>query len=223
VVAAARRADRITALAAELDGTAVTCDITDAAQVAALADTVSELPGELRVLVNNAGGAYGLEPVESADLADWDTMWRVNVIGTQRVTAALLPQLVASHAGTIVMITSTAAYGVYEGGAGYTAAKHAEQAVTETLRLELAGRPVRVVEIAPGMVATEEFSLTRFHGDADRAARVYDGVAEPLTADDVAECVRWSVELPQHVNIDRLVVRPLAQAAQHKVIKGKIG
>jgi NADP-dependent 3-hydroxy acid dehydrogenase YdfG len=223
VVAAARRADRITALAAELDGTAATCDITDAAQVAALADTVSGLPGELRVLVNNAGGAYGLEPVESADLADWDTMWRVNVIGTQRVTAALLPQLVASRRGTIVMITSTAAYGVYEGGAGYTAAKHAEQAVAETLRLELAGRPVRVVEIAPGMVATEEFSLTRFHGDAERAAKVYDGVAEPLTADDVAECVRWSVELPQHVNIDRLVVRPLAQAAQHKVIKGKIG
>jgi NADP-dependent 3-hydroxy acid dehydrogenase YdfG len=223
VVAAARRVDRITALAAELDGTAVTCDITDAAQVASLAGTVSGLPGELRVLVNNAGGAYGLEPVESADLADWDTMWRVNVVGTQRVTAALLPQLVASHRGTIVMITSTAAYGVYEGGAGYTAAKHAEQAVAETLRLELAGRPVRVVEIAPGLVATEEFSRTRVHGDADRAAKVYDGVAEPLTADDVAECVRWSVELPPHVNIDRLVVRPLAQAAQHKVIKGKIG
>jgi len=223
VVAAARRADRIAALAAEIDGTAVPCDVTDGESVAALAGTVGQLPGSLRVLVNNAGGAYGLEPVEAADLADWDTMYRVNVVGTQRVTAALLPRLEASRRGTLVMITSTAAYGVYEGGAGYTAAKHAEQAVTETLRLELAGRPVRVVEIAPGMVATEEFSLTRFHGDAERAAKVYEGVAEPLTADDIAECVRWSVELPQHVNIDRMVVRPLAQAAQHKVVKGRIG
>lgn len=222
VVAAARRADRIAALAADIDGTAVPCDVTDAAQVDALAATVAGL-GDCQVLVNDAGGAYGLDPVESADLTDWDTMYQVNVVGTQRVTAALLPALEASRRGTIVMITSTAAHGVYEGGAGYTAAKHAQQAVTETLRLELSGRPIRVVEIAPGMVATEEFSLTRFHGDAERAAKVYEGVPEPLTADDIADCVTWAVTLPQHVNIDRLVVRPLAQAANHKVFKGRIG
>ncbi|GAA4218062.1 SDR family oxidoreductase [Actinocatenispora rupis] len=223
VVAAARRAGRIAELAAEIDGTAVPCDVTDPAQVTALAAAVDRIDGDCRVLVNNAGGAYGLDPVETADLADWDTMYQVNVVGTQRVTAALLPALTASRRGTIVMITSTAAHGVYEGGAGYTAAKHAEQAVTETLRLELSGRPVRVVEIAPGMVATEEFSLTRFHGDSDRAAKVYEGVPEPLTADDIAECVAWTVGLPQHVNVDRLVVRPLAQAANHKVFKGRIG
>ncbi|MGA8116425.1 MAG: SDR family NAD(P)-dependent oxidoreductase [Actinocatenispora sp.] len=223
VVAAARRTDRITALAAEIDGTAVTCDVTDEAQVDALAAAVAELPGDCRVLVNNAGGAYGMDPVESADLADWHIMFEVNVFGAQRVTRALLPALVASGQGTIVMITSTAARDVYEGGAGYTAAKHAEQAIAGTLRLELSGRPVRVVEIAPGMVATEEFSLVRFHGDQDRADSVYQGVDRPLTGDDVADCVAWTVTLPHHVNIDQLVIRPLAQAAAHKVHRGSIG
>ncbi len=217
VVAAARRTDRIDKLAAEIGGTAVSCDVTDPAQVDALAAAVAALPGDCRVLVNNAGGAYGLDPVESADLTDWHTMFEVNVFGTQRVTRALLPALEASGQGTIVMITSTAARDVYEGGSGYTAAKHAQQAIGGTLRLELSGRPVRVVEIAPGMVATEEFSLVRFHGDEDRAAAVYDGVDKPLTAEDVADCVAWTVRLPHHVNIDQLVVRPLAQAAAHKV------
>jgi NADP-dependent 3-hydroxy acid dehydrogenase YdfG len=144
-------------------------------------------------------------------------MYEVNVLGTVRVTKALLPALEASGAGTIVIISSTAGLVVYEGGGGYTAAKHAETAVAETLRLELCGRPVRVVEIDPGMVKTDEFSLTRFGGDADKAAAVYQGVAEPLVAEDIAECVAWSATLPHHVNIDRMVVRPLAQAAQHKV------
>jgi NADP-dependent 3-hydroxy acid dehydrogenase YdfG len=222
VVAAARRAERIEKLAAELGGTAVACDITDQAQVDALAAAAAALPGPLAVLVNNAGGAYGLDPVEGTDLADWQTMYDVNVFGTLRVTRALLPALEASGAGTIVMITSVAAHVVYEGGGGYSGAKHAQHALSATLRLELAGRPLRVVEVAPGMVATEEFSLTRFHGDADRAATVYDGVDSPLTAGDVAECVRWAVSLPRHVNIDQLTVRPVAQAAQHKVHKGPI-
>jgi NADP-dependent 3-hydroxy acid dehydrogenase YdfG len=222
VVAAARRAERIEKLASEIDGTAVACDITDQAQVDALAAAVGALPGPLAVLVNNAGGAYGLDPVETTDLADWRTMYDVNVFGTLRVTRALLPRLEASGTGTIVMITSVAGHVVYEGGAGYAGAKHAQHALSGTLRLELAGRPLRVVEIAPGMVATEEFSLTRFHGDASKAATVYDGVDSPLTAEDVAECVRWAVTLPRHVNIDQLTVRPVAQAAQHKVFKGPI-
>jgi NADP-dependent 3-hydroxy acid dehydrogenase YdfG len=223
VVAAARRGERIEKLAAEIGGTAIGCDVTDQAQVDALASAVAGLPGECRVLVNNAGGAFGLDPVESSNLADWRAMFEVNVFGTQRVTQALLPALEASRRGTIVMMTSTAADIVYEGGAGYTGAKHAQGALTRTLRLELAGRPVRIVEIAPGMVATDEFALNRFHGDAQRAAAVYQGVEEPLTAEDIAECVAWTVGLPQHVNIDQLVVRPLAQAAQHKVHRGRIG
>jgi NADP-dependent 3-hydroxy acid dehydrogenase YdfG len=222
VVAAARRTERIGKLAAEIGGTAVGCDVTDQAQVDALAAAVAGLGGPVRVLVDNAGGAYGLDPVGSTDLADWETMYAVNVFGTLRVTRALLPALEASGEGTIVMITSVAGHVVYEGGAGYSGAKHAQHAMAATLRLELAGRPLRVVEVAPGMVATEEFSLTRFHGDAGRAATVYDGVDHPLTAEDVAECVRWTVSLPRHVNIDQLTVRPVAQAAQHKVHKGRI-
>jgi NADP-dependent 3-hydroxy acid dehydrogenase YdfG len=217
VVLGARRRDRLDALAAELDGTAVTLDVTSDASVAALAEVVAGLPGECRVLVNNAGGARGLDPIERADLAQWQWMYEVNVLGTLRVTRALLPALEASGAGHVVMIGSTAGHSVYEGGAGYTGAKHAVAAFTETLRLELNGRPVRVTEIAPGMVATEEFSLARFDGDADRAAAVYAGVPAPLTADDVADCVAWCVTRPPHVDIDLLVVRPLAQAANHKV------
>jgi NADP-dependent 3-hydroxy acid dehydrogenase YdfG len=222
VVAAARRADRIEALVKELTAggwaaSAVEVDVTDDTRVAALADHVARLSGQLQVLVNNAGGARGADPVERADLSDWQWMYEVNVLGTVRVTKALLPALEASGAGTIVVVGSTAGHGVYEGGGGYTSAKHAEVAVAGTLRLELNGRPVRVVEIDPGMVRTDEFALTRFGGDAERAAAVYRGVAEPLVAEDVAECVRWAVALPHHVNIDQLVVRPLAQAAQHKV------
>ncbi len=144
-------------------------------------------------------------------------MYDVNVLGTLRVTQALLPALVASGAGHVVLMGSTAGRVVYEGGGGYTGAKHALAALAGTLRLELSGQPVRVTEIAPGMVKTDEFALVRFDGDAAKAAAVYAGVAEPLIADDIADCVAWCVTRPPHVDIDLLVVRPLAQAAQHKV------
>lgn len=213
VVAAARRRDRLDALAAETGARAVTLDVTDPASVATLAEQV----GDCAVLVNNAGGAIGLEPVAEANEADWQQMYDVNVLGTLRVTKALLPAIVASGNGHVVVIGSTAGHVVYEGGAGYCAAKHALSAVAGTLRLELCGQPVRVSEIAPGMVATEEFSRTRFRGDADKAAAVYAGVRNPLLAEDIADCVAWVVTRPAHVDVDLLVVRPRAQAAQHKV------
>ncbi|MGE5830790.1 MAG: SDR family NAD(P)-dependent oxidoreductase, partial [Micromonosporaceae bacterium] len=149
--------------------------------------------------------------------AHWQRMFEVNVLGTLRLTQAFLPELERSGQGTVVVMGSTAGMIVYEGGGGYAAAKHAEAALAETLRLELCGRPVRVVELAPGMVRTDEFGLVRFDGDAQRAAAPYAGVAAPLVADDIADCVAWAVTRPHHVNVDRLVVRPLAQAAQHKV------
>jgi len=217
VVAAARREDRLTALADEIGGTAVVCDVTADSDVAALAEAVRAVGGPVNVLVNNAGGAFGLDPVETAEIADWQRMYEVNVIGSVRVTQALLPDLERSGAGTIVIISSTAGLITYEGGGGYAAAKHGQTALAETLRLELNGRPIRVVEIDPGMVKTDEFALVRFDGDAERAAAVYAGVAEPLVADDIADCVAWVTTRPHHVNIDRMVIRPLAQAAQHKV------
>lgn len=218
VVCAARRTDRIEALATEIGGRAITLDVTSAESVAALAAAVPECA----LLVNNAGGAVGLEPVSQADPADWRTMYETNVIGVMRVTQALLPALLASGDGHIVIIGSTAGHAVYEGGGGYTAAKHAVSAVAETLRLELCGEPVRVTEIAPGMVATEEFSLVRFRGNAERASRVYQGVEEPLTADDIADAVAWCATRPRHVNVDLLVVKPLAQAATHKIHRTEV-
>lgn len=215
VVLAARRMARLTALAAEVDGTPVECDVTSDESVAALAAAVAGM--DVRVLVNNAGGAFGADYVENADLDGWRAMYEVNVLGAVRVTKALVPALVSSGAGTIVWVSSTAGLIVYEGGGGYAAAKHAETAVAETMRLELSGRPVRVIEIDPGMVKTDEFSLNRFGGDAEAADKVYAGVAEPLTAEDVADTIAWTVSRPHHVNVDRLVLRPLAQAAQHKV------
>lgn len=213
VVLGARRRDRIEALAGQVGGTAVPLDVTDQASVDAFAAAVPTC----QLLVNNAGGARGMDQVEDSDVGQWQWMFDVNVLGTLRVTKALLPALVASGRGHVVMMTSTAGRIVYEGGAGYTGAKHAQTALTETLRLELCGRPVRVSEIAPGMVRTDEFSLVRFDGDAERAERVYAGVAEPLTAEDIADCVAWVATRPPHVDIDLVVVRPLAQAAQHKV------
>jgi NADP-dependent 3-hydroxy acid dehydrogenase YdfG len=217
VVAAARRAERLDALVAEIgDATAVTCDVTDDDSVAALAAAVDALGAPVTLLVNNAGGARGMDPVAAGSVADWQWMYDVNVLGTLRVTKALLPALEASGAATIVTVGSTAAFTVYEGGAGYTAAKHAQTALVGTLRLEIVGRPVRVVEIDPGMVRTDEFSLKRL-GDADKADAIYQGVSKPLVAEDIADCIAWVSTRPQHVNIDRLVVRPIAQAAQHKV------
>ncbi|WP_433613149.1 SDR family oxidoreductase [Dactylosporangium sp. CA-139114] len=218
VVAVARREDRLKDLAGSLrSATAVVADVTSDESVAALAAAVEALDGTVELLVNNAGGAIGAETVEDADLADWQWMFDVNVLGTVRVTKALLPALERSGRGTVVVLSSTAGLIVYEGGGGYAAAKHAQTAVAETLRLELCGRPVRVVEIDPGMVRTDEFALKRYEGDAEKAAAVYAGVAEPLVADDIADCIAWTATRPHHVNIDRLVVRPLAQAAQHKV------
>lgn len=214
VICAARRADRVEALAAEIGGTPLVCDVTSAESVAALAEQVG---GRLDVLVNNAGGAFGSDPVAQADTEDWRRMYDVNVIGLVQVTRALIPALVASGAGVILNVGSTAGRVAYEGGGGYTAAKHATKVVSETLRLELFDQPVRVCEIAPGMVRTDEFALVRFEGDQDKADATYAGVAEPLTAEDVAEAITWMVTRPAHVNIDELVIRPRAQAAQHKV------
>jgi len=213
---AARRGDRVQALAAEIGGVAHVCDVTDPESVAALATGVG---GVLHVLVNNAGGAFGGDPVDSADPDDWSRMYDVNVLGTLHVTQALLPALRAGGDGLIVNVGSTAGRVVYEGGGGYTAAKHALKAVTGTLRLELCGEPIRVTEVAPGMVRTDEFALVRFGGDAERADSVYAGVPDPLTADDIADVIGWIATRPSHVDIDEVVVRPRAQAAQHKVFR----
>lgn len=214
VVCAARRTDRIEALAAQIGGRAVACDVTDADQVRALADAVGP---ELRVLLNNAGGAFGGDYIEKADADQWRAMYEVNVIGLLQVTQALLPALRASRDGVVINLGSTAGRVAYEGGAGYTAAKHGTQVVTETLRLELLGEPIRVTEIAPGMVHTPEFSLVRFGGDQTAADKVYAGVPDPLVAEDIADAVAWVATRPSHVNIDEMVIRPRAQAAQHKV------
>ncbi len=216
VVCAARRAERIEELAREIDGTAVTCDVTSAESVARLAEAVGD---SLHVLVNDAGGAYGMSSVEEADPDEWRWMYEVNVLGLLRVTQALLPALRASGDGVIVNVGSTAGRIAYEGGAGYTAAKHGTQVVTETLRLELVGEPIRISEIAPGMVRTEEFAKVRFGGDEERAAAVYAGVPDPLVAEDVADAIAWIATRPSHVNIDELVIKPRAQAAQHKVYR----
>jgi NADP-dependent 3-hydroxy acid dehydrogenase YdfG len=213
VVCAARRVERIKALAAEIDGRAVVCDVTSAEDVSALAVAVGQ---RLDLLVNNAGGAFGADTVAESDLDQWRLMYEVNVIGVAAVTKALLPALVASG-GQIVVLGSTAGQVAYEGGGGYVAAKFAARAVVDTLRLELWDQPVRVCEIAPGMVRSEGFALTRFDGDQAKADAVYAGVAEPLTAQDIADCVAWVATRPAHVNVDRMIVRPRAQAANHKV------
>ena len=214
VYCAARREERVRSVAEEIGGTAVRCDVTDEEQVGKLAATVG---GSLDVLVNNAGMALGADPVAEADPAQWRAMYEVNVLGLVLVTKALLPALVASGAGVIVNLGSTAGRIAYEGGAGYTVAKHGTQVVSETLRLELYDQPVRICEIAPGMVRTDEFSVNRFDGDSARADQVYAGVAEPLVAEDIADAIGWVVTRPAHVNIDEMVIRPRAQAAQHKV------
>lgn len=215
VFCAARRLDRLTALAEEIDGVAVECDITDQAQVDALAQAVG---GRCDVLLNNAGGALGQDPIETADVADWERMYQINVSGTLRVTQALLPAIEAAH-GAVIFITSTAAETAYEGGGGYCGVKVAERYMAGSMRLELTGRPVRVCEVSPGMVHTEEFSLVRFGGDQTKADAVYSGVDAPLVAEDIAEAVRWIAVLPEHVNIDRLVIRPRAQASNWKVAR----
>jgi NADP-dependent 3-hydroxy acid dehydrogenase YdfG len=214
VVLGARRMDRLSALADRIGGRALELDVTDDASVAAFAAAVDRVD----VLVNNAGGAWDQAPVADADLDSWQRTFDVNVLGTVRMTKALLPALRASGAGDVVFMGSTAGLISYEGGASYTAAKHGVHTLAETLRLEIVGEPVRVIEIAPGMVRTEEFTRNRL-GSPELAAAVYRGVREPLTAEDIADCVVWTVTRPHHVNIDLMVVRPIAQAAQHKVAR----
>lgn len=213
VIVAARRIDRLVDLADEIGGTAIACDVTSADDVAALAADVGP---RLDLLVNNAGGALGAEPVAEADFDKWTAMFTSNVVGSGRVTKALLPALRAAE-GTIVFITSTAADAAYEGGSGYNAAKAGERMIVDALRLELSGQPIRICDVAPGMVRTDEFALTRFGGDASKAASVYQGVAEPLVADDIADIIAFVATRPPHVNLDRITVRPRAQASNFKV------
>lgn len=214
VIAAARRRDRLDALAAQHENIrALTLDVTDEESVRAMADGLDDVA----LLVANAGGALGVDPVELADVKDWRRMYDVNVLGVVRCVQALLPALEAGAGGQVVVTGSIAGHLVYEGGGGYTAAKHAVTAVVQTLRLELNGRPVRVTEIAPGMVRTDEFSVVRLRGDQQAADSVYAGVDAPLTAEDIADCIAWTATRPAHVNVDLLVVKPIAQAAPHKV------
>jgi NADP-dependent 3-hydroxy acid dehydrogenase YdfG len=225
VVGVARRKDRLDALAAETGASVFVADLTVQADVDSLRDWLAA-SGEVHALVNNAGGAFGLASVEESDADDWQRMFDINVIAVKRVTSALLPLLrkgaVDRGVADILTVTSIAGHIAYEGGSGYNAAKFAAHAVVAVLRLELAGEPIRVLEIAPGMVKTEEFSLVRFGGDRARADAVYDNVPDPLVAEDVAEAIVHAVELPAHVNLDLVTIKPVAQAAPHKVMRGEL-
>jgi len=218
VYCVARRTDRIQALAEEIGGVALHCDVTNVEEVAALAESLGD---RVDLLVNDAGGAFGQDPLAIDDLTRWERMYEVNVMGAARVTQALLPAIRASR-GTIVFVTSTAAEAPYEGGGGYCGVKAAERSMAGALRLELVGEPIRVCEVSPGMVHTPEFSLVRFGGDQAKADAVYAGVPSPLVAEDIAETICWIASRPAHVNIDRIVVRPVAQAANHKVYRTNV-
>jgi NADP-dependent 3-hydroxy acid dehydrogenase YdfG len=230
VVGVARRTDRLEALAAETGADIFTADVTDQAQVDALREFLADL-GPVHALVNNAGGAFGMASVEDSDAEDWVRMFDVNVVAVKRVTSALLPLLRAAAAlpdatgvahADILTVTSIAGHIAYEGGGGYNAAKFAAHALVGVLRLELAGEPIRVLEVAPGMVKTDEFSLVRFAGDQARADAVYDNVTNPLHAEDIAEAIVHAIELPGFVNLDLVTIKPVAQAAPHKVIRGAL-
>jgi len=225
VVGVARRADKLEALAAETGASVFVADLTRQADVDALRDHLADL-GPIHALVNNAGGAHGLDSVEKSAIDDWVWMYEINVIGVKRVISALLPllRLGAKDRGhaDILNITSVAGHVAYAGGGGYNAAKFAAHALTEVLRLELNGEPIRVIEVAPGMVATDEFSLVRFGGDRSRADAVYDGVPEPLTAEDIAETIVNALERAGHVDLDLIVIKPVAQAAPYRLHKGPL-
>ncbi len=226
VVGVARRADRLAALQAETGADVFTADLTVQADVDALAEYLAA-SGPVHALVNNAGGAKGLDTVEAGSIADWAWMFEINVLAVKRVTTAILPLLRAgidSGAGSanIVTVTSIAGHVAYLGGGGYNAAKFAAHAMTEVLRLELSGEPIRVIEIAPGMVKTDEFGLVRFDGDPEKAAAAYNNVPDPLTAEDIAETIVSSVERPAHVNLDLIVIKPVAQAAPSLVARGAL-
>ena len=216
VIAAARRKDRLDALA-ESDSNIEACelDVTNQESVDALLKHLAGKP--ISVLINSAGGAFDFDAVTASDPEVWKKTFDINVVGSVRMVKAMTPLMLQHGRGHIVVISSTAGHRAYENGGSYVAAKFAETSLAETLRLELNGQPIRVTEIAPGMVKTDEFAKVRFNGDAERAAKVYAGVSHPLTASDVAESIRWSVMLPDHFNVDSMTIRPLAQAAQHKV------
>jgi NADP-dependent 3-hydroxy acid dehydrogenase YdfG len=218
VFAVARRADRLEALAADTGAVALPADVTDDADVARLVDEVTRA-GDVDEGVDAAGGARGADRVADAKTEDWDWMYRVNVLGTMKLTRAFLPMLRACGEGTVLNLTSTAGLSAYEGGGGYNAAKFAQHALTGALRLEEAEHNIRVIEVAPGLVQTEEFALNRLGGNEEAAAKVYQGVEKPLTAADVAEVVRYAVAAPHHVNLDQIVIRPVAQAANYKLIR----
>ncbi len=225
VVAVARRQDRLEELAERTGATFFVADLTDQVQVDALRDHL-KATGAVHALVNNAGGAFGMASVENSDPEDWTRMFDVNVVAVKRVISALLPLLregakQADHAD-LLTVTSIAGHLPYEGGGGYNGSKFATRAMVEVLRLELAGEPIRVVEIAPGMVHTPEFSLVRFGGDQEKADAVYAGVEQPLLAEDIAREIVHAIELPGHVNLDLITIKPVAQAAPHKVIRGPL-
>ncbi len=217
VFAVARRAERLEALGAESGAVPFAADITNDDDVAALLSTVTEAGGA-DTLINIAGGARGADTLANAQTEDWDWMYQVNVLGTLKLTRAFLPMLRANGEGTVLNLTSTAGFTAYEGGGGYNAAKFAQHAMTGALRLEEAENNIRVIEVAPGLVRTEEFALNRL-GDVTAAAKVYAGVEKPLTPEDVADVVRYAVSVPHHVNLDEIIVRPVAQAATHKLIR----
>lgn len=225
VVGVARRADRLTALQADTGIDVFAADLTDPAAITALTDMLAAR-GDVHALVQVAGGAAGADRVEDGKPEDWDWMFQANVMSTQRLVAALLPLLRKAadgggHADT-VFVTSTAAQTAYQGGGGYNAAKAAESMLVKALRLELNGEPIRVVEIAPGMVQTEEFSLNRLRGDATGVDKIYEGVDGPLVAEDIADLVRYALEAPKRVNLDLITVRPVAQSAQHLLARGPL-
>jgi NADP-dependent 3-hydroxy acid dehydrogenase YdfG len=225
VVGVARREERLRAVADETGASVFVADLTDQRDVDALRDHL-EATGPVHALVNNAGGAKGLDSVEASSVDDWAWMFEVNVLALKRVTSALLPLLrrgaVDRGVADVVNVTSIAGHTAYVGGGGYNAAKFAAHALTEVLRLELNGEPLRVVEVAPGMVKTEEFALVRFGGDRDRADAVYDDVPEPLLAEDIAAVIIDAVQKPRHVDLDLIVVKPVAQAAPYRFAKGEL-
>ncbi|NVM94505.1 SDR family oxidoreductase [Arthrobacter wenxiniae] len=218
VVAVARRAARLEKLAAETGALAFAADVSKDGDVASLLAFVSE-NGGLDTLINVAGGARGADRIGASNNDDWEWMFQANVMGTMKMTRAFLPTLREHRAGTVLNLTSTAGLSAYEGGAGYNAAKFAQHALTNALRLEEVENNLRVIEVAPGLVQTEEFALNRLGGDKEAADKVYQGVAEPLTAADVADVVAYAVGLPHHINLDQVVVRPVAQAANHKLVR----
>ena len=218
VIAAARRADRLAVLATEDQNIeAFTLDVTKQESIDSLTKHLQGKP--VSILINCAGGAFDSDPINDSDPEIWKKTFDINVVGSVRMIKAMTPLMQAFGRGHIVMISSTAGHRVYENGGSYVAAKFAETSLVETLRLELNGQPIRVTEIAPGMVKTDEFSTVRFKGDTEKAAKVYEGVTRPLVAEDVAEAIRWSVMLPSHFNVDCLMIRPVAQAQVHKVYR----